>query len=305
MVLRRVGDTLMDRIAGEQAFHLEATPFGPSEFLGGHTRRVANLFAKSVGCADLALDDLVLGVADRVLLPHCARYQMNYGGMMHLSPGAPAQEPHRDGLLYPFRHPHPPTILAAIWAGDEFSAGNGANRIAPGSHRWAHERAPTDSELISTALPRGSVVLDTSSVYHGGGANRSNGPRAGIAMHYNPSWLRREHNFYLELPPAIAKTLPERLQRLIGYDFMAPYLNFVQQGNPHKPLEDDPDPAPMSARTTSSMPPPHVSRPSRSASRASEEPVQPNRWPSDCIARMVPSWSSGSNAPQQSSSVMT
>ena len=242
MVSRRVDDALMDRIESDLAPHLEAMPYGPSEFLGGRTRRVANLFAKSDGCADLALDDLVLGVADLILLPQCVRYQMNYAGMMHLAPGAPAQEPHRDGLLYPFRHPHPPTILAAMWAGDGFSAETGATRIAPGSHRWAHERSPTVSELVSATMPRGSVLLYTSSVYHGGGANRSNEPRAGIAMHYNLGWLRQEHNFYLELPPDIAKTLPERLQRLIGYDLMAPYLNFIQQGNPHKLLEDDPDP---------------------------------------------------------------
>ncbi len=243
IIARRANDALMDCIEGELAPHLEATPYGPSEFLGGQTRRVANLFAKSTACAELALDDLVLGVADRLLLPSCVRYQMNYAGMIHLAPGAPAQELHRDGLLYPFHHPHPPTILAAMWAGDGFSAENGATRIAPGSHRWAHERAPTDAELVSAAMPRGSVLLYTSSVFHGGGANRSNGPRAGIALHYSLGWLRQEHNFYLELPPAIAKTLPEQLQRLIGYDLMAPYLNFIHQGNPHKLLEDDPDPA--------------------------------------------------------------
>ena len=66
-------------------------------------------------------------------------------------------------------------------------------------------------------MPKGSVILFTGSVYHGGGANKSREPRLGIEVGYNLGWLRQEENQYLAVPPAIARQLPEKLQSLIGY----------------------------------------------------------------------------------------
>jgi len=36
----------------------------------------------------------------------------------------------------------------------------------------------------------------------------------------------------------VAKHYPERLQRLIGYDYGAPYLGFVHGDDPHRVLEE-------------------------------------------------------------------
>ena len=38
----------------------------------------------------------------------------------------------------------------------------------------------------------------------------------------------------------MAKTFPDELQRLIGYDFAAPYLGFVDGGSPQTLLKDGP-----------------------------------------------------------------
>ncbi len=43
----------------------------------------------------------------------------------------------------------------------------------------------------------------------------------------------------LSSPPEVARNFPDRLQRLIGYDFVGPYLGFVEQGNPIGLLRDD------------------------------------------------------------------
>ena len=45
---------------------------------------------------------------------------------------------------------------------------------------------------------------------------------------------------YLTYPPDVAKTFPDELQRLIGYDFAAPYLGFVDGGSPQTLLKDGP-----------------------------------------------------------------
>ena len=44
---------------------------------------------------------------------------------------------------------------------------------------------------------------------------------------YCLGWLRQEQNFYLTVPPEIAKTLPEKVARLIGYNLHRPFLGFV------------------------------------------------------------------------------
>src|SRR5437660_1573438 len=49
---------------------LEATPTGRNDFEGAKTRRIYALLAKTRSFDDLAIDPLVLGVAERVL-GHC------------------------------------------------------------------------------------------------------------------------------------------------------------------------------------------------------------------------------------------
>ena len=71
----------------------------------------------------MAVHPVVMALADIVLQPHCVRYQLNYSGIMHLLPGAKAQELHRDGDLYPFRHPCPPMLMPTMWALTDFTVG--------------------------------------------------------------------------------------------------------------------------------------------------------------------------------------
>ena len=76
-------------------------------------------------------------------------------------------------------------------------------------------------------MSKGSVLLYSGSVYHGGGANRSDATRVGINITYNLSWLRQEENQYLSCPPEIAKTLPVPLLKLMGYRRGAYALGYV------------------------------------------------------------------------------
>jgi ectoine hydroxylase-related dioxygenase (phytanoyl-CoA dioxygenase family) len=52
---------------------------------------------------------------------------------------------------------------------------------------------------------------------HGAGANHIDEPRTGIIITLSVNWLVTEENQYLAVPPAIARTLPERTQQLLGY----------------------------------------------------------------------------------------
>ena len=61
------------------------------------------------------------------------------------------------------------------------------------------------------------MLLYLGSTLHGGGANRSEAPRAGLVNTYSLGWLRQEENQYLNVPREIADSYPETIRHLMGY----------------------------------------------------------------------------------------
>ena len=74
-----------------------------------------------------------------------------------------------------------------------------------------------EEEIAYAEMKKGSVLIYTGSVLHGGGNNISNDLRSGIFIHYAPGWIRQQENQYLSCPPEIAKDLSPELRSLIGY----------------------------------------------------------------------------------------
>ncbi len=248
LVVRRHAPEETERALGELAPHIAAAPLGHDEFLGRRTRRLGGVLARSPAARELVLAPVVMDLVERMFTPYTPNWQLNFSGIMHLEPGADAQGLHRDGSIYPVRHPSPPMVIATMWALTDFTAANGGTCIVPGSHRWDHDRLARTDEVIPVEMPAGSVLLYTGGVWHGGGTNRSNVVRTGLALQYSWSWLRQEENQYLANPPDIARTYDERLARLIGYDFGGPYLGFVNGDDPHRLLESPRDGLPQRSR---------------------------------------------------------
>ena len=242
VIVERLARDLTDRALAELGADIDAAPTGHTDFLGDRTKRLGGLLRRSAAAREMAVHPVVLALADAVLQPHCARYQLNYSGIMHLLPGARAQELHRDGDLYPFRHPCPPMLMPTMWALTDFTVDNGATSLVPGSHRWAEERDPTAVEIVAAVMPAGSLLVYLGGTIHGGGANVSRSAlRTGLALQYSLAWLRQEENQYLANPPEVARTYSERLQRLIGYDYGGPYLGFIDGDSPQRLLQDEHD----------------------------------------------------------------
>jgi ectoine hydroxylase-related dioxygenase (phytanoyl-CoA dioxygenase family) len=242
VIVERLAPDLTDRALAELNADIAAAPTGHTDFLGDRTKRLGSLLRRSAAAREMAVHPVVMALADIVLQPHCARYQLNYSGIMHLLPGAKAQELHRDGDLYPFRHPCPPVLMPTMWALTDFTADNGATSVVPGSHRWAEDRDPTADEIVAAVMPAGSLLVYLGGTIHGGGANVSHSLlRTGLAFQYSLAWLRQEENQYLANPPEIARTYPERLQRLIGYDYGGPYLGFIDGDSPQRLLQKEHD----------------------------------------------------------------
>ncbi len=87
-------------------------------------------------------------------------------------------------------------------------------------------------------MRKGSVLIYFGSLLHAGGANRTDQPRTGIVISYCLGWLRQAENQYLAVPPDIARSLPEELQRLLGYFVHEPNLGCVEGQDPIRMLKE-------------------------------------------------------------------
>ena len=228
VVDRLVAPEVMDRAKTELQPYLDATAAGGDDFAGRRTRRTGGLIARSVTCRDLVMHPLVLG-ALRVALGHVSSFQLHLTQIIAIGPGEPAQLIHRDQWAYDF-FPFPKGFEVqcnTIWAMSDFTAENGATRVIPGSNHLDDRLKFADSETEPAEMAKGSVLFYTGSLYHGGGANRSDAVRYGVNITYNASWLRQEENQYLSVPLEIARTLPVDLLRVMGYQRGAYALGYV------------------------------------------------------------------------------
>jgi len=196
-------------------------------FHGPHTKQVAGVVGISRTFAtEIVCNPALLALCDRVLLPSCARYQLNIGHLLQRGPGADEQWLHRDELVWSdVPQPHPELQLASVIAFVEFTRDNGATRVVPGSHRWA-DRAlppaeqrtqPAPEQIAYAEMAPGSAVVYSGGTVHAGGANVTDVARRGAHLSYCLGWLRTEENNYLAVPPALAATLPRQAQEIIGY----------------------------------------------------------------------------------------
>lgn len=227
VVLDLLAPDLVGALNAEVTPHLEAADPGMKHlnpaiawFFGDRTRHVSGMPGKSRRFAvDVMCHPLLLEVCDRVLLPSCARYQLNLGHLIDRGPGADAQVLHRDELVWSFLpQPHSEVQVAMIAALEDFTPEIGATRVVPGSHRWPKDRQPEPHEVVDAVMPAGAAVLYLGSTIHGGGANATDDRwRRGLHLSYVLGWLRTEENNLLAVPPEIARTLPRQAQELLGY----------------------------------------------------------------------------------------
>jgi hypothetical protein len=230
-----------DRLATlrqEMAPHLEATPPGDGLFFGRRTVRFGGVITKAPTSQTLTLDPLVLEVVEKALEPFCDTIQLNLSQAISIMPGEPAQVLHGDDEMW--RTPRDGTdyMINAMWSLTDFTEENGATRVVPGSHRGPINRFPAEDEITCAEMPAGSVILWIGSAMHGGGANRSAAPRAGIVMSYCLGWLRQSENQMLVAPPAVARAMDPRLRSLLGYDVHEPNLGHYEGQNPKVLFED-------------------------------------------------------------------
>jgi ectoine hydroxylase-related dioxygenase (phytanoyl-CoA dioxygenase family) len=214
---------------------LESIPRGRNPFEGYRTRRIYALFAKTRLLDGPATHPLVLGVLDQVL----GNYQLSAPTGIEIGPGEKAQALHHDDGVYPLPPEHQQVVVTCMWPFDDFTEANGATRLVPGSHRWVDHKPDEETEVVLAEMPAGSVMFYLGTLWHGGGANRTDRPRLGVVLEYVASWLRPQENHFLAVPRDVVAQLPERLQELLGYNVYPPFLGYVDGRHPRKLLGTD------------------------------------------------------------------
>jgi ectoine hydroxylase-related dioxygenase (phytanoyl-CoA dioxygenase family) len=220
------------RLEDEYEIEPAANPFE-----GAHTVRIYNLLVHGPLFEQIPVHPNVLPVVERVLDPGCLVSSLS---SISIDPGETAQPIHADDQLLPLPKPHVPIVCNTMWALTDFTEANGATRLIPGSHLRDH--SPTFGEhydSIAAEMPRGSVLVWNGSLWHGGGANRTDTRRVGIAMNYCAGWVRQQENQQLGIPRAVAKRFSKRLRELVGYGIYNGLVGHIDKRHPKFLLDDD------------------------------------------------------------------
>ena len=188
------------------------------EFLGHRTRRLQGLAVKAPTFVEIMLDDRILGYAEAVLGPISPTIILNDGEVIDVGPGESAQPMHRDDDAWNFANPGSPMIVNTIAALVDVTPEMGGTLVVPGSHRWDADRIPTEAETTACDLPAGSTLFFRGDTLHAGGANTTSDRwRRALSTGFCCGWLRPVENSYTNVPPEIARDLPQRAQELLGY----------------------------------------------------------------------------------------
>jgi ectoine hydroxylase-related dioxygenase (phytanoyl-CoA dioxygenase family) len=207
-------------------------------FEGTRTTRIYNLLARGPLYQRIPVHASVLPIVEQVLDRGCLVSSLS---SIAIGPSETPQPLHADDQTIPLPRPHVPIICNSMWAITDFTEENGATRIIPGSH--LREQVPplgVDNESIPAVMKRGSVMIYNGSLWHGGGANRTQQRRVGIAMNYCAGYIRQQENQQLGIPLDIARTFEPRLRKLAGFGLYRRLIGHIDKCSPEDLLDGGP-----------------------------------------------------------------
>lgn len=223
---------LVERL--EQLEHALGTVPADNSFEGRATVRIYNLLAHGPEFEAVPVHPAVLPIVEGVLDPGCLVSSLS---SIAIGPGETAQPLHADDQVMPLPRPHVATVCNTMWALTDFTEANGATRLVPGSHRWDH--APDygrSYDTVAAEMPVGSVLIWHGSLWHGGGANRTDERRVGLAMNYCAGWIRQQENQQLGLPLETVAGFEPRLQELCGFGTYQHLIGHIDKQTPAQRL---------------------------------------------------------------------
>lgn len=219
---------LRDALAEIEAEH--QIGYRNTSFEGTKTVRIYNLLAYHRAFEQLPVSPMVLPIVEQLL---DEELQLSSLSAICLGPGQQPQPLHADTNMIPLARPHVPITVNSMWALSDFTEANGATRIVPGSHRFDHD--PEYGKTYKTEcaeMAAGSILIWNSTLWHGGGENRTQQRRDGIACYYCAGWLRQQENQQLGIPWERLKSFDRRLQELCGFSVYRGVYGHIDNNDP-------------------------------------------------------------------------
>src|SRR5215470_12667130 len=223
---------------------------GRNPFEGLATERVYTLVGRGKVYENIASDQRLLAILDRLLAPN---YLLSADHAICIYPGEQAQAVHFDDGFYPFPRPRHAISISLIGAIDAFTPENGGTVLYRGSHKWPLERIQAVREAVACgemnadaehctqlAIPPGAICIFQGTLLHGGG-DRIDAPRLAFANQYCEPWARPQENFFLGVPREKVRGMSREMQILLGYELLPP-ANIMGQVSGYHPMKRlDPD----------------------------------------------------------------
>ena len=232
--------------------YIDADITGRNDFEGLKSNRVYALLDKDPIFADLVTHPLALAFAERELGASCL---LSACLAINLHPSESVQPWHYDDSHLEIPRPRAAFGVSTFWAIDETTETNGATEIIPGSHIWddtninGGDRLASFSDknikdvgddpaarldAVKATMPAGSFMVAKGTLWHRGGANKSDKSRLIITPQYCPGWARQLENMTIAVCPENVAKLPKRAQELVGYSIHPPFMGYTDGVHPAK-----------------------------------------------------------------------
>ncbi|MGB3455138.1 MAG: phytanoyl-CoA dioxygenase family protein [Litorimonas sp.] len=213
------------------------TKRGRNDFEGLRSHRVYALVNKAPEVfGALAAHPLALSFVERELGPSCLLSAML---AIQLLQDETVQDWHYDDEQVAVPRPRPAYGVSTFWAIDDTTEENGATEVIPGSHLWGPD-VPRPSgdhpDRVKAVMPSGSLMIAKGTLFHRGGANRTDAPRLIVTPQYCPGWARPLENMSLAVDRDTAARLPKRVRELLGYNIHAAFMGYVDGVHPDRVL---------------------------------------------------------------------
>ena len=241
--------------AVRKALEPHFTKTGRNYFEGFKSNRVYSLLTKAPDIfAPMVMHPLAMAFVEADLGRSCLLSSLL---AINLHPGETVQDWHHDDQHADMPLPRPAFGTSTFWAIDDTTEENGATEILPGSHLWKDDqglghppihdtsRGKDQSNLvdpqprtdaIKATMPAGSLMITKGTLWHRGGANRSDRRRLIVTPQYCSGWVRQLENILLATPKEVAAALPKRVRELVGYSIHGAFMGYVDGAHPEKTL---------------------------------------------------------------------
>ncbi len=217
---------LCDQLMSDFTPHIDAAPWqnvnhgtSKGDFFGVKTKRFHGVPAMSALCEDVLTVPLLLDLASAYLKrgTECRALRVSTVELMVLGEGQSNQELHRDADSWAYlpRTMRHNLLFSANIALCDFTPTNGATVVVPGSNHWIDDRQAREDETCLATMKKGSALLYSGDVLHGGGHNQENAIRTGMYVGYIPSWLATLENHAVTSGTEAISQFGERARHLL------------------------------------------------------------------------------------------